>query len=443
MSEDPRVVWPPLFEQVSRPRRGRGLSTLVTDVHYRKDLVVVRWLVVLNLLACATLVCVDGESWVTRSPLFTALGWVCGFVILVLILFLGLLWLLVPGDASVCQWAGDLLWSGGVEPYRSGLGLLAFILGIALLWRRYGKRFTVPAAWLRRGRIAAQVSLVLLCAAIGLRAAWGSVSTMSFARTAAQEFPDSADTTSGRVKGPLPEPNNASSLAPTTPVLEIVRDDASMLVLRLDTSQVKPSLLVASGFDGAEKVFPKASVQGLLSSESDWLAALPGGFFDPQTGGPIGPLYVGTTCIRSEYNGRAAGTLVVLTEQGLELHVRDCPGAIRDGIDAAFWSGPLLLHQGEVVVDGRGEGYRDRHLLGEARRAALGQDDRGRLVLFVVWELVSLERLAVIARDFGCVTAVNLDGGCSLFLAYRDEEGEVFCGHDTSLPYILVFRRRD
>jgi len=122
MSEGGRVIWALLFEQVSRPRRGRGLSTLVTDVRYRKDVQVLRWLVVLNLLACATLVCVDGESRVTRSPLFTLLGGICSVALLLFTLLVGLLWWILPGDGSVCAWAWRLVCSGGVEPYRSALG---------------------------------------------------------------------------------------------------------------------------------------------------------------------------------------------------------------------------------------------------------------------------------------------------------------------------------
>jgi len=188
---------------------------------------------------------------------------------------------------------------------------------------------------------------------------------------------------------------------------------------------------------------PLASVRDQFHSNSDLLAAAPGGFFDPRTGGPIGPLYVGTKCIRPNYNGRAAGTLVVLTEEGIEFHARDYQATIRQGVDVAFWSGPKLVCGGEIVVDAQGEGYREKRLLGEADRAALGQDDKGRLLLFIVRGWISLPELAEVAKRFGCVQAVNLDGSGSAFFAYRDETGKAFFFNgDPRLPYIIGFKAR-
>jgi hypothetical protein len=104
--------------------RARGYGWLMT------------WLMVLNLLAGAALVCVKGECWAVRSPLFRVMGALSTEVSLAITWLGGVGWWLFTSDWSVCTWAKKLLGTWGMQPYRSAAGMLGFGLVCLWLWRR-------------------------------------------------------------------------------------------------------------------------------------------------------------------------------------------------------------------------------------------------------------------------------------------------------------------
>jgi len=83
------------------------------------------------------------------------------------------------------------------------------------------------------------------------------------------------------------------------------------------------------------------------------------------------------------------------------------------GFSSVVCAGPRLLSGGQYVLAAKSEGFRDRRLLGRARRAAIGLTGANKLLLVTVTRSVSLWELAKMMRAAGAVEAVNLDGGSS------------------------------
>lgn len=80
--------------------------------------------------------------------------------------------------------------------------------------------------------------------------------------------------------------------------------------------------------------------------------------------------------------------------------------------------GPRLLKQGKVSLSPRREGFTDPHVMGVARRVAIGYPRSGKkLVLATFLAPLSLEQEAKLMRAIGCYEAMNLDGGSSLALS--------------------------
>ena len=77
-----------------------------------------------------------GESWMTRSPIFNAVGSLISLLGLLACWITGGLWWLVTANAAVCRWAGQLL-PFGVQPFRSIIGILVLMVALAVAVRRF------------------------------------------------------------------------------------------------------------------------------------------------------------------------------------------------------------------------------------------------------------------------------------------------------------------
>jgi len=86
----------------------------------------------------------------------------------------------------------------------------------------------------------------------------------------------------------------------------------------------------------------------------------------------------------------------------------------------AVGGGPRLLKNGKFIVSFIEEGFRKNIFLGRAPRTAIGETKNGKLIFIVVdgrqpvYSIgATLEELAELLRNLGCVNAINLDGGGS------------------------------
>ena len=84
--------------------------------------------------------------------------------------------------------------------------------------------------------------------------------------------------------------------------------------------------------------------------------------------------------------------------------------------------GPRLVHNGNVALAPKSEGFRDPHVLATAYRCAIGYPKAGDKLFLVAFAVpLSLEATANVMKAIGCHQAMNLDGGSSQGLAYRGD----------------------
>jgi hypothetical protein len=83
--------------------------------------------------------------------------------------------------------------------------------------------------------------------------------------------------------------------------------------------------------------------------------------------------------------------------------------------------GPLLVQNRQIVVNGKGEQFSDAFVNERAARSAIGRTADGTVLIVAVHDRVggkgpSLEEMAQLMAQLGCVDAVNMDGGSSTTL---------------------------
>lgn len=84
--------------------------------------------------------------------------------------------------------------------------------------------------------------------------------------------------------------------------------------------------------------------------------------------------------------------------------------------------GPRLLKDGQVWLEPELEGFQDPHVLDVGGRTAIGYSQSGDEIYLVTFlSILSLENEAKLMQGIGCYQAMNLDGGASRALAYRNQ----------------------
>lgn len=89
-------------------------------------------------------------------------------------------------------------------------------------------------------------------------------------------------------------------------------------------------------------------------------------------------------------------------------------------------AGPLLIREGEIVLDGELERFQPAFRSQRAARSAIGRLGDGRILLLTVGRSqeaagISLNALAQLMQELGCRDGLNLDGGTSSTLAIGDQ----------------------
>ena len=83
-------------------------------------------------------------------------------------------------------------------------------------------------------------------------------------------------------------------------------------------------------------------------------------------------------------------------------------------------AGPRLITTGDVTIAAREEGFSDPRLFQKKRRSALGLIDQEYLILVSTSTPCYFEELAQALQTLGITQAMNLDGGSSTGLFYKD-----------------------
>ncbi|MEM9506485.1 MAG: phosphodiester glycosidase family protein [Cyanobacteria bacterium P01_E01_bin.35] len=84
--------------------------------------------------------------------------------------------------------------------------------------------------------------------------------------------------------------------------------------------------------------------------------------------------------------------------------------------------GPRLLKDGKIWLQPELEGFKDPHVFDTGGRTAIGYPQSGDQIYLVTFlSILSLEDEAKLMQGIGCYQAMNLDGGASRSLAYRNQ----------------------
>ena len=185
----------------------------------------------------------------------------------------------------------------------------------------------------------------------------------------------------------------------------------NLIYVRLDDARIRLRPAIAGGGIGAVESF------GSFIHRLSPVAAINGTFFCNETYRPIGDIVIDNRLV---YFG-GMGTGICIAPGNKVEFVTSLQGRHTDWskYDAVICSGPRLLVDDRMVVDPATEGFRDSHVLGIARRTAIGLTSMNRLLMVNTKRPCSLSTLAYIMRDLECVDAVNLDGGSSVAMYYR------------------------
>lgn len=192
-------------------------------------------------------------------------------------------------------------------------------------------------------------------------------------------------------------------------------------VVWVDITQAKVRCLVglARNADPVRGYFPRDSFSSFIKRYRP-RAAINGTYFHNLNGQPTGSIVRNGTFL---YDGRW-GTTITFDRQGqVRFHYRSGTYGRHFGWDRSVYNaittGPTLVRSGHVWLYPWSEGFRDRHVLGTARRSAIGLTWNNKLVLVTVHTPISLNKLANIMLRFSCKAAANLDGGSSSALYCR------------------------
>lgn len=109
------------------------------------------------------------------------------------------------------------------------------------------------------------------------------------------------------------------------------------------------------------------------------------------------------------------------------------------GCSSGIACGPRLIRAGKTDVDVVRDGFGSAAARKEATRCAVGATARGRLIMCVVAEPVTLDTLAKVMLELGARDAINLDGGsmCALYA-----EGEYRAKPVSDMSSILAVYKR-
>jgi len=142
--------------------------------------------------------------------------------------------------------------------------------------------------------------------------------------------------------------------------------------------------------------------------------AINGTYFHRGNGQPTGSIVRHGSFL---YDGRWGTTITIGADGDVRFHYRSGTYGRHFGwspaVREAISTGPTLVRDGRLYLHPRQEGFRDPHVLGKARRSAIGLTRHNRLVLVTVHRPISLNKLAHIMLRLNCRAAANLDGGSS------------------------------
>jgi hypothetical protein len=179
----------------------------------------------------------------------------------------------------------------------------------------------------------------------------------------------------------------------------------------MNKKNIKVTPLLANTYPGGCESF-----SGMIGRAKP-TAAINGTFFSTTTFKPVGDIVIDGTL--RHFGG--FGTAMAITPDNRVRFIKAVWGRKMDwsGYETVIACGPRLLTGGKITLNPQGEGFRDPRIMGAATRSAIGVTDENILFFACIPGGVTLNQLAEIMRNLGCIDAMNLDGGASTALYYR------------------------
>lgn len=195
-----------------------------------------------------------------------------------------------------------------------------------------------------------------------------------------------------------------------------------------------PNVSLGAGYanyDGTTWAMQTARKQAYAAEKANGynvVAAVNADFFNMATGCPSGPLVMKGVTYHKSNNPYFA-----ILKDGSAV-IRN-GGGIKDDVLEAVGGSVIMLVDGEIPT-----GFADAYYTGKEPRTAVGIKADGSVVLFVgdgrqypKSSGLTIYELAKMMKSFGCVTAMNLDGGgSSTFLTEREGESELMLHNSPS-----------
>lgn len=170
------------------------------------------------------------------------------------------------------------------------------------------------------------------------------------------------------------------------------------------------------------------------------LAAITGTYFDVERN-PIGDLLADGQLIARGHQRQGVG---FRTDGKIVFRERKAGKRIDwAGCYAGIACGPRLVRAGKKSVNVRQDGFSESAAILKARRTAVGATHDSRLILCVVPQEITLDKLADLMIELGAVDAVNMDGGsmCALY-ADRTYHAEPVSGMNNILAVFKAPKKK-
>ena len=204
---------------------------------------------------------------------------------------------------------------------------------------------------------------------------------------------------------------NGKPISYTTATLRGI--PVNLIYVRLDDPRIRVRPAIAGGGVGSTEPF------GSFIHRLSPTAAINGTFFCKDTYRPIGDIVIDNRLVH--FGGMGTGICVAPGNKVEFIRVLQGRHTDWSKYETVVCSGPRLLLDDRMVVDPGTEGFSDPHVLGNARRTAIGLTGMNRLLMVNTKRPCSLSTLARIMRDLECIDAINLDGGSSVAMYYRGQ----------------------
>lgn len=195
--------------------------------------------------------------------------------------------------------------------------------------------------------------------------------------------------------------------------VEIDGTTVEVLSVKINPLNYNLRVELASNFPGTDEPF-----QSMVGRTAP-IAAINGTFFSKNSLLPVGDIVIDGILVH--FGG--LGTALTVSTDG-KVGMTDVPLHKRvpwEGYVSVLAAGPRLIKDGKIDLRPTDQGFSDPHVLGSARRMAIGITKSDKLIFVAINSDVTLQETAKIMQKLGCINAMNNDGGSSMGMYFKGD----------------------